>query len=51
LIKYKQTEDITQAAAFAHAAASFIVEDYGITIPDLKDIEERYESYLAKFIV
>jgi len=49
LIKYQETNNITQATAFAHAAASFIVEDYGIKIPDVEAIQKRYESYLSKF--
>ena len=45
LFKYQETRDIAQAAAFAHAAASFIVETPGIQIPTKERIEERFSAY------
>lgn len=49
LIKYAATRDIAQAAAFAHCAASFVVEGIGINnLASLSDISERYHSYQNK---
>lgn len=46
LIKYAEENDISRAAAFAHCAASFVVEGTGIdNLASLKRIEERYRSY------
>ncbi len=50
LVKYRESESIADAIAFAHAAASLIVEDYGIKIPDLKTINERYRIYRSRFL-
>ena len=49
LFKYYQTKSINHSVAFAHAAASYIVEDYGINIPSVEAIEKRYESYLKAY--
>ncbi len=48
LVKYYQYKEVELAMAYAHAAASYIVEDYGIQLPSLEAIEERYELYLER---
>ena len=46
LVKYHQTQNCDLAMAYAHAAASYIVEDYGIHLPSLEAIEKRFDIYL-----
>ncbi|MEL6864732.1 MAG: PfkB family carbohydrate kinase [Bacteroidota bacterium] len=50
LVKYRQSGHIEQAAAFAHSAASYIVEDYGIKIPSIEAIEDRCALYLKHWL-
>ena len=50
LIHYHSTKDIALSAAFAHAAASFVVEHVGATIPPLPMIQQRYEHYLKHYL-
>lgn len=46
LIKYVHTRDIAQASAYAHCAASVVVEGMGIdNLSSLEKIEERYHAY------
>lgn len=47
LVKYYQTKNIEQAAAFANSTASLIVENFGIKIPTLEQIEKRFKNYLT----
>ncbi len=49
LVKYAETKNITHAAAYAHAAASLMVEKNGFdeNITNQK-IKERYQTYLRK---
>jgi len=46
LLHFQKTKDIVQAAAFAHSAASLVVEAKGIELPNLEDVEWRMEEYL-----
>ena len=51
-IRYKQTQDITEAAYFAAAAASFAVEKKcGDGVADLKKVEKRYKTLKEIFLV
>lgn len=50
LVHYHHTGSIELSAAFAHAAASFIVEDYGIKIPTMQKINNRYKEYISRFL-
>ena len=51
VIRYKQTEDIMDAAYFASAAASFIVEKKGVNgIEKLKKVERRYKTLREIFL-
>jgi sugar/nucleoside kinase (ribokinase family) len=51
-IRYQQTQDITEAAYFAAAAASFAVEKKcGEGIADLKKVEKRYKTLKEIFLV
>lgn len=51
-LKYKETQDITDAAYFAAAAASFAVEKKkGEGIADLKKVEKRYKTLKEIFLV
>jgi len=50
LVKYYRSKSILHSAAFAHATASFIVEDYGIHLPELHAIENRYQQNLKQFM-
>jgi sugar/nucleoside kinase (ribokinase family) len=50
LIKYKATNDMAIATAYAHVAASFVVEGVGLdNVAALEMIEERYNSYQHLF--
>ena len=51
LIKYGETKDIGLATAFAHAAASFVVEGIGIKkLMAVDTINARFESYKDMFL-
>ena len=50
-IRYAQTKDITDAAYFAAAAASFAIEKHGSKgIADLKKVEKRYKTLREIFL-
>ena len=49
LVQYHKTKDIALSAAFANAAASYIVEDFGINIPSVSQIDTRFNEYLKTF--
>ncbi len=49
LIHYDQTKDIALAAAYAHAAASIVVEHPGAKVPDKEEVEVRYQAYQHSF--
>lgn len=50
LIRYYETRDIGLAAAFAHCAASFVVEGVGVrNLPGPDLLQERLEKYQARF--
>lgn len=50
LLHFYQTKNIALSAAFAHAAASLVVEEIGPKIPTKAQIEERYSDYKRRFI-
>ncbi len=50
LIHYRRTESLVLSAAYAHSAASFVVEHIGVFLPPVQDIERRYTSYIEQFI-
>ena len=51
LIKYAETQDVAQAAAYAHTAASFVVEGVGIqNLKAMEAIQERFEKYKTQFL-
>ena len=51
LIKYGETQDIAQATAYAHTAASFVVEGIGIqNLTAMGAIQERFEAYKTLFL-
>ncbi|MCK6694105.1 MAG: PfkB family carbohydrate kinase [Thermoanaerobaculia bacterium] len=50
LIRFAETRDIARAAAFAHCAASFIVEGVGVNnLPGPDLLQERLGVYEARF--
>ena len=50
LIHFHETKNITKAAAYAHASASYVVENIGVKIPTQKIINKRYKEYLKRFL-
>ena len=47
-LDYFQNKNITSACSFAHSAASFIIENIGLSrIPSITEIRSRQEKYLA----
>lgn len=51
LIKYGETQDVAQATAYAHTAASFVVEGVGIeNLKAMEAIQERFEKYKTLFL-
>jgi 1D-myo-inositol 3-kinase len=51
LIKYHETQDIAQATAYAHTAASFVVEGVGINnLQAVFSIKERFNEYCKRFL-
>jgi sugar/nucleoside kinase (ribokinase family) len=51
LIKYGETRDIALATAYAHTAASFVVEGVGIqNLTAMEKIQERFEAYKTMFL-
>ena len=51
LYYYSEHQDIAMAAAYAHSAASYVVEGYGIQLPSKKEIEDRFKLYINKFSI
>ncbi len=49
LIQYNKTKNIALSAAYAHAAASYIIENIGIKLPTINSIQLRYRQYLNVF--
>jgi sugar/nucleoside kinase (ribokinase family) len=50
LIKYHETEDIAQATAYAHTAASFVVEGVGINnLGAVTSLQVRFQAYCELF--
>lgn len=45
LMHYNQTKDLALAAAFAHSAASLIIEAIGLQIPNLEEVKLRFKKY------
>jgi len=51
-VKYKETQNVSEAAYFAAAAASFVVEGKrGENIADLKKVEKRHKTLKEIFLV
>lgn len=50
LLHFHQTKNIAFSAAFAHAAASLVVEEIGPKTPTKEQIEKRYAEYKMRFI-
>jgi sugar/nucleoside kinase (ribokinase family) len=51
LKQYAATKDIALSTAFAHAAASFVVEGIGIqNLEAMESINNRYVEYISKFL-
>jgi 1D-myo-inositol 3-kinase len=52
LIQYHKTQQLDLACAYAHVAASFVVEGVGINnVQAIDNIEARYEQYQARFLM
>ncbi len=52
LIKYGETQDVSLATAYAHTAASFVVEGVGIqNLTAMEAILERFEKYKTLFLL
>ena len=50
LIAYHQTQDIKYSCAYAHCAASYIIQGVGITnLPTEEMIQKRIKEYYKKF--
>jgi sugar/nucleoside kinase (ribokinase family) len=50
LYQFYKTNDMTLAAAFAHASASCVVEKVGVHIPEIEEINRRYDWYLKNML-
>ena len=50
VIHYSRTESILLAGAYAHSAASYVVEHQGIYLPPAADIQSRYTAYIEQFL-
>jgi sugar/nucleoside kinase (ribokinase family) len=50
VIQYRRTGSILLAGAYAHSAASHVVEHEGVYLPSLEDIESRYTAYIEQFL-
>lgn len=48
LIQFAKLRDITKSMAYAHAAASIIVESKGTQLPSLDILDLRYKTYLEQ---
>ena len=49
LLEYAKSGSLSRAAAFAHSAASFVVERKGVNIPCIENINYRFANYLKKY--
>lgn len=49
LVQYAKSEDIASSTAYAHAAASFVVERLGVYVPSPDEIQQRGKAYQALF--
>ena len=49
LIHFHETNDLSLSAAFAHAAASYVVEHVGVVTPPMEIVINRYADYLKRF--
>ena len=49
LVKYLETKSITLATTYAHAAASYVIEGFGVKLPNLETIEKRWMAYQDLF--
>lgn len=49
LVQYAKKKDIALATAFAHAAASFVVEGIGVQLPTAAAIHQRWVAYQNRF--
>ncbi len=49
LIRFAQTSSIQKAVAYAHVAASFVVEGIGVSLPSQNDIDQRLLEYERLF--
>ena len=48
LIKYADTQDITQSAGYAHCAASFCIEGIGTSnLPTQQMLDQRFQTYIG----
>ena len=47
---YHQTRDIALAAAYAHSAASYVVELIGVQLPTKEMIENRFLQYQRLYV-
>lgn len=50
VIQYRRTGSILLAGAYAHSAASYVVEHQGVYLPPLADIQSRYTAYIEQFL-
>ena len=50
LVQYRRTQSLLLAGAYAHSAASYVVEHQGIFLAPVADIESRYASYIDQFL-
>jgi sugar/nucleoside kinase (ribokinase family) len=50
LVHFAKSKDLSLAMAYAHAAASLIVENKGLRLPDIAALEQRYKIYVDQFI-
>ncbi len=52
LIQYHKTQRLDLACAYAHVAASFVVEGVGLNnVQAIDSIQARYEAYQARFLM
>lgn len=49
LLQFAESKSISKAVAFAHVAASFVVEGVGVHLPSISSIESRLVEYLELY--
>ena len=49
LLKYAECGEVKEATAYAHSAASIVVEGVGVYLPQPTQINQRFQQYIERF--